>query len=269
MSLFNTIKIRTPESVELEFSLAGIGSRAVALAVDYALLGLMLLGLLLIWIFLMVQLEEASTIAFVSSDNLQLWVMAIFSVLMFGLYVGYFIGFETYWHGQSPGKRYARIRVIRDDGQPERLLQATLRSLLRPVDDILFVGFFFILLGSREKRIGDWLAGTLVVQIDPGKAGREIKTSDRARAIGLDLLNLMNFDPISPDDFATVRTYLQRRPTLTSKAHEEVSLHLARRLKEKAGLESLPVEMTADTFLEAVYWAYQRKGEEREDGVVE
>ncbi|HEY9760896.1 MAG TPA: RDD family protein [Trichocoleus sp.] len=267
MGLFNTVTIRTPESVELEFTLAGIGSRAVALLIDYTILALVLLLLLILWMFLAFQLTEMELFVSVDTNTLQLWLVAIFSLLMFALYVGYFVGFETYWYGQTPGKRYAKIRVIRDDAQPERLFQATLRSLARPIDDILFIGFFCIVLGRQEKRIGDWLAGTLVVQNDPTAAVQTIAMDERSKSIAVDLLNLANFDKISPDDFAAIREYLQRRPGMTSKARGEVSLHLGRLLKEKMALDALPTEMTADTFLEAMYWAYQRKyGDRREAG---
>ncbi|MEM9005519.1 MAG: RDD family protein [Cyanobacteria bacterium P01_F01_bin.86] len=258
MKLFNTVRIRTPESVELEFALAGIGSRAVALLIDYIILGIGLLLILFLWGFIAVQLSRMEMLLSVDTETLQLWALAILVLMLFASYVGYFVGFETWWYGQTPGKRFARIRVIRDDAQPARLFQATLRALVRPVDEILFLGFFCILLGQQEKRIGDWLAGTLVVQTDPHTEGKEVTLSERAKTIGIDLLNLINFELISPDDFATVREYLQRRGMLTAKAHNEVSLHLAQRLRDKTELEALPMEMTADTFLEAVYWAYQK-----------
>ncbi|MBE9059606.1 RDD family protein [cf. Phormidesmis sp. LEGE 11477] len=261
MSLFNSIKIRTPESVELEFSLAGVGSRAVALAIDYIVLGIGLLLVLWLGIFVLFQLGESSTLIAVDTDTLQLWAIAILSLLLFGLYVGYFVGFETLWYGQTPGKRYAKIRVIRDDAQPVRLFQATLRAIARPVDDILFIGFFFILLGKQEKRIGDWLAGTLVVQMDSRSASEGIKISDTAKAVSPDLLDTIDFNRISPDNFATIREYLQRRGMMTPEARQNISTQLAQSLKAKVELEQLPTEMSANTFLESIYWSYQqRKG---------
>ncbi|HEY9735810.1 MAG TPA: RDD family protein [Trichocoleus sp.] len=259
MGLFNTVTIRTPESVELDFTLAGIGSRAVALLIDYTILSVALLVLLILWLFLAFQLADMDVFLTLEAETLQLWLVAIFTIGMFALYIGYFVGFETSWHGQTPGKRFAKIRVIRDDAQPERLFQATLRSLLRPIDDILFIGFFCILLSPQEKRIGDWLAGTLVVQTDPSTPQQTITVEDRAQTIALDLLNLADFAKITPDDFATLREYLQRRPGMTEKARGEVSLHLGSRLRNRLMLESLPAEMTADTFLEAVYWGYQQQ----------
>ncbi len=259
MGLFNRVKIRTPESVELEFSLAGIGSRAVALFIDYTVLGLGLLILFWLGIFVITQLSQWERLLWVDTDTIQLWALAILSVLMFALYVGYFVGFETAWYGQTPGKRYAKIRVIRDDAQPVRLFQATLRSLVRPVDDILFIGFFFILLGKDEKRIGDWLAGTLVVQMDSRTATEGIVISERAKEIGKILLETSDVARISPDDFATIREYLQRRGLLIPTARRDVSTQLARSLKEKLNMDALPMEMTPETFLEAAYWGYQQQ----------
>lgn len=263
MSLFNKVKIQTPESVELEFSLAGVGSRAVALIIDYTLLSLALILIAWFAVYVLSQLSQLEAFASVETDTIQLWITAILLLLLFAVYVGYFVGFETSWYGQTPGKRYAKIRVIQDDAQPVRLFQTTLRSLLRPVDDIFFIGFFCIVFTKQEKRIGDWLAGTLVVQIDPDNTEKKITSSAESKAMGSTLIQVMDFDLVSPDDFATVRAYLQRRPMLTAIARKEVSLQLARQLKEKVKLETLPAEMTADTFLEAVYWGYQERNRNR------
>lgn len=264
MSLFKTITIRTPESIDLEFVLAGIGSRAVALVIDYLCLGLAFVALVLVFTVVMAQATELDVWIPGLEQTLGLWALAIFLVLSFALYVGYFVLFETLWFGQTPGKRLTNIRVIRDDGQPERMMQATLRSLLRPVDEILFIGFFCIVLGAQEKRLGDWIAGTLVVQAKVATTRSPLQLSERAQAIGTDLLNLANIGRLSPDDFATIREFLQRRGTLLPKARGQISDQLARRYRDQIGLESLPTEMTTDTFLEALYWAYQQQPHDAE-----
>ena len=260
MSLFNRIKIRTPESVELDFSLAGIGSRAVALAIDYIILGVGMVLLLWLGIYVIAQLETAEILFDIGPNRLQLWAAAILVLLLFALYVGYFVGFETAWYGQTPGKRFAKIRVIRDDAQPVRLFQSTLRAIARPVDDILFIGFFFILFGKQEKRIGDWLAGTLVVQMESRSASQGIHISDQAKAIAPMLIETMNFGAVTPDNFATIREYLQRRGMMSLEAQKRVSTELAQSLREKVDLAELPAAMSANTFLEAVYWGYQARG---------
>jgi len=260
MSLFNTITIRTPESVELEFTLAGIGSRALALLVDYLLIALLLSVVSFIATFLQEQVVNLSVLFGGGADYIELWLVAIALLVTAAVYGGYFVGFETWWQGQTPGKRLAKIRVIRDNGKPEGVFQATLRSLMRPIDDILFVGFFFILFNAQEKRIGDWLAGTLVIQSERPIGEANVSVTNTAETLGQTLIEQADMGQLLPDDFAMLREYLQRRTTLTKRARKDLSMNLARQVREIIHLENLPQEnLSADAFLEAVYWAYQKE----------
>ena len=186
---------------------------------------------------------------------------------LFAIFVGYFVFFETLWQGQTPGKRMAQIRVIREDGRPIGLPQATLRALLRVFDDILvgLVGFLFIVQGRQEKRLGDWVAGTVVIQElrvkkDKDKGIIAIRDEIRANQVADAMLEIPSFNLVTPDDFAIIREYLTRRSRFSVKALETVSLRLARQLKARLGLEALPFDMTANLFLEGVYLAYLRQG---------
>ena len=257
MSLFNKVTVQTPESVELEFTLAGIGNRALALFFDYVIL--MLTATLISALSTLIQAPLVSLATLLGgTDSIEMWLRAIAFLALSALYMGYFVGFESIWQGQTLGKRWVKIRVIRDSGQPEGILQATLRSLLRPVDDILFLGFFCIIFGKQEKRIGDWLAGTLVVQTERPVVSESLYINDDAKAIAKQLPSIANFDNLLPDDFAVIREYLQRRPLLANAAQNALSLKLANDLKQILALEKLPQETSADTFIEAVYWAYQQ-----------
>ena len=258
MDLFNTIRIETPESTELEFTLAGIGNRAFALVIDYIILNLSLLALLIIPSFLLYFFATETTLPWFEEGRSQ-WVVAITALILYGLYVGYFVGFETLWQGQTPGKRRAHIRVIRDNAQPVGLFQSTLRALLRPVDDILFVGFLFILFGKQEKRLGDWLASTLVVQTEESQDNQGPKLSDQAQSLAQQLLAEEDFTTMLPDDFATVKEYLQRRSRMAVPARSKLSIQLAQNIQDKLGMEPRSWEVTADVFLEAIYLAYQQQ----------
>jgi uncharacterized RDD family membrane protein YckC len=255
MSLFNYIKVRTPESVELEFTLAGIGNRTIALIVDYLIWGALLIGVLMVWLILSVQLQQY----FPNTRNLEVWLTAISILLSFAIYTGYFVLFETLWHGQTPGKRYTKIRVIRDDGQPVGAAQAILRALVRPIDDIAFIGMLLIILTKREKRLGDLIAGTLVVQEQRPISSANFKLSPEADSLANQLLATQNIGLLLPDDFAVIREYLQRRSMLDNRAKNDLSLKLARQVRDLLEMKELPFEMTADLFLEAVYLAYQRQ----------
>ncbi len=255
MSFFNQIKIRTPESVELEFRLAGIGSRTVALIIDYLIWGTALIGLLLIWTIVLWQLQEF----FPTNRNIGLWLTAISLLISFAVYCCYFIVFETLWQGQTPGKRYANIRVVRDDGQPVGLSQTLLRSLLRPIDDILLLGVCFIIFGKQEKRIGDWVAGTLVIQEEQAIASAQFPLSKESEVLATKLLAEANVGALVPDDFAVIRAYLQRRSLMDARAKAELGRQLADQLSGLIGISALPFELPPDVFLEAVYCAYQQQ----------
>lgn len=260
MKLFNTITIQTPESVELEFTLAGVGNRALALMIDYLAIFLLLSLVSLVSSFMSEQIVNLSVLLGGGTESVDLWLVAIALLVTMAIYWGYFVAFETVWQGQTPGKRLTKIRVINDNGKPEGVFQATLRALLRPVDDILFIGFFCILFNEREKRIGDWLAGTLVVQSERAIGEGNVRYGSASPTLAKTLMSEAEIGNLLPDDFATLREYLQRRSALTKAARQELSVQLARQLKEIIALEKLPQEqMPAEQFLEAVYLAYQRQ----------
>jgi uncharacterized RDD family membrane protein YckC len=258
MKYFNRITLQTPESVELEFTLAGIGSRILALLIDYIILGLALSGLVLIWGFLSYQLVSYLDAFKVNYSGLQNWLIAIPLLIGFAGFVGYFVFFETLWRGQTPGKRFAKIRVIQEDGRPVNLSQATLRSLLRPLDDFLWLGFLFIVLGKREKRLGDWAASTVVVQEEQPVTTDNFFLASEAQESAEQLLPIADFSKLLPDDFAVVREYLRRRSLMHDEAREETSRRLARQVKTILSITQLPFDMAPDSFLEAVYLAYQK-----------
>ncbi|MDJ0618482.1 MAG: RDD family protein [Calothrix sp. MO_192.B10] len=255
MHIFNRVKHQTPESVELEFILAGIGSRAWALLIDYLILWLFLILFFVAWVAIVGQLMELF-----DNRDIFLWLYAIFLIVNYFIYTGYFVFFETLWQGQSPGKRIAKIRVIRDDGRPVGLQQAVLRALLRPIDDTFFLGAFFILFNRKEKRLGDILAGTLVIQTQPPASKKAtLSLSEEAQPLAKELLQIGDFSKMLPDDFAIIREYLQRRGKMTAKARAKLSLELEKQVQAVLNIEQLPAPASSDIFLEAVYLAYQQQ----------
>ncbi|MGD1909590.1 MAG: RDD family protein [Rivularia sp. (in: cyanobacteria)] len=260
MHIFRRVKFRTPESIELEFTLAGIGNRAWALLIDYQVLGLTIAVFMVVWTMLSTQLTDFWISIFGTQTTL--WLLAIAFFVIFAIYAGYFVFFEALWQGQTPGKRFAKIRVIRDDGKPVGLPQAALRALLRPVDEILFIGVFLIMLGSKEKRLGDLVAGTIVIQNQLPIASTTIEVSDVAKSFSSELLQVADLSPMLPDDFAVISEYLRRRVAMSAKAKGNLSLKLAEQVKEIIHLENIPPNISSDIFLEAIYFAYQEKNGE-------
>lgn len=259
MPLFRQIKFHTPESIELEFTLAGIGSRAFALLIDYHLLAFTLLAFWLLGGLFTERLFLFLDSLGVNYSDLPLWLLSIALLITFAIYTGYFAYFETLWQGQTPGKRLAKIRVVRDDGKPVGLAQAALRSLLRPIDDLLFLGVFLIFFGKQEKRLGDWVAGTLVIQEARAPIEQKLSLSEPSSQLAAQLPELVDLSQLQPDDFAVISAYLNRRHGMTTAARNDLSLKLAREIRAIVGLKTIPEGLTSDQFLEAVYLAYQQQ----------
>ena len=152
------LTIDTPEQVPLEFMLAGIGSRFMAAFLDILIEAVVYLALFLL------------TLLWWSSGWLtgsrSIWWSALISLVAFCLNWGYYAVFEALWKGQTPGKRWAGIRVIKDSGRPITVFEAISRNLIRFVDFLpLFygIGVITMLLNQKHRRLGDYVAGTLVV----------------------------------------------------------------------------------------------------------
>jgi len=155
--------IETPEQIRLEFPLAGVGSRFLALALDYLIQIAIGAAFGLAW----TAIVSALTL---SSKTAGMWGVAFFFIGVFLLQFGYFAIFEALWNGQTPGKRRMHLRVIEDSGRPINVYAAVARNLLRIVDGLpgfYAVGILSVLLSSKNKRLGDYVAGTVVVHERP------------------------------------------------------------------------------------------------------
>lgn len=158
-----TLIIETPERVPLHFALASIGNRFIACAIDHTIQIVSLIALVII--FLLIQDFSDFGNRLTSAPK---WVQAVLIVLVFLLMSGYFAFFEWIWNGQTPGKRWLKLRVIREDGRPISFFEAMVRNLLRNFDIMpgLFysVGLISVFATERDQRVGDLVAGTVVVR---------------------------------------------------------------------------------------------------------
>ncbi len=155
------LSIETPEQVALEFPVAGIGSRFVALLLDH----IIQFGTLFLLFLVVVAISAAAGDR--GMEKLAgKWFIAGFIFMIFLILWGYFALFEALWHGQTPGKRAMKLRVIKDAGRQITLFEALARNLLRFVDympSLYLVGVITMLANKRNKRLGDLAAGTIVV----------------------------------------------------------------------------------------------------------
>lgn len=153
------LRVITPEQVRLRFQTAGPGSRASAHAIDLALLGLFFSLLI---VLLAEVIFRSSGWAFRPSSD---YMIAIVVIVVSVSLVGYFVVCECTM-GQTVGGRIIGLRVLQDNGQPITVLSSVLRNLLRIIDILPFgytVGLVTSFLHPQGKRLGDLLAGTVVI----------------------------------------------------------------------------------------------------------
>jgi uncharacterized RDD family membrane protein YckC len=208
--------IETPERVPLHFALASIGNRFLACAVDHAI-QLLTIGIIAV---------AFSVVADYSSLGDQLseapkWVYAIGIVILFLIISGYFTFFEWLWNGQTPGKRWLKLRVIREDGRPITFFEAAVRNLLRSFDmmptPFYSIGLISVFASSKDQRVGDMVAGSVVVR------EREAEAPAFAQVFGSPVSDpalrrsfkpfpfTANVNSLTESEIEVVETFLRRR----------------------------------------------------------
>jgi uncharacterized RDD family membrane protein YckC len=209
--------IDTPEQVHLEFTLAGIGSRFMALFLDV----LIKAGLYLFLLFL-------SSLWFsggVFGANRTIWWDAIITLIVFLINWAYYAIFETLWKGQTPGKRWAGIRVIKQTGRPINAFEAIARNLVRVIDFLpgfYGVGVLTMLLNSKSRRLGDYVAGTIVVH----------ETSDRETSLFFNTPTRVDYTlhqaaGLTPQEAELIETFLARRLEILPEVRQYNAMRIA------------------------------------------
>jgi uncharacterized RDD family membrane protein YckC len=241
MASIEKLTIETPEHTALEFPLAGIGSRFLALAIDT----LLQIG---------VSAVLGTGAAIVASTGIlkqmgTQWGIAILIFAFFVVEVGYFSFFEAVWNGQTPGKRWTHLRVIRDSGQPIGVQDAILRNLLRIVDalpSLYATGVITILISPQNKRVGDYAAGTVVVHEKPLQGAGLMWNTSTTQPMAASQIPV-----ITIEELQLVEAFLARRESFAPDVRWSMARQIADRLGQR---RSVPLEARPDSekFLEAL-----------------
>jgi uncharacterized RDD family membrane protein YckC len=244
--LQRVIVIRTPENIELNYALAGAGSRAAAYFID--ILIMFFAGQL--FVNLLTYLLAGLMRVFAGSE---LWAGAVASLLFFAVYNGYFIFFEWLLNGQTPGKRLLHIRVIQQGGYALRFFDTLVRNLLRVIDFIpLFygVGLVSLLLSRYCQRLGDLVAGTLVVHQEPVATGSLLEDLPGASASD-ESISAAQLAVIPGDVFTLVSEFLGRRSELAPRPRQEIGAELVDLVRRTSGINP-PARQSTENFLAAL-----------------
>jgi uncharacterized RDD family membrane protein YckC len=250
MSSPDKLIIETPEQTSLEFPLAGLGSRFLALATDSAIQ--IIVGVV---IFIIVAFALPGLVRFGSLTPQ--WVLAILILVAFLINSGYFAFFEAIWNGQTPGKRSVRLRVMKDDGRPINAYDAIARNLLRIVDQlpgVYAVGAISILFSKQSKRVGDYVAGTVVVFEKSMEGVRPFQETPVAAS-----QPAYDTSRITVEEFQVIETFLNRRDSFDPAVRTSMALQIARRIGEKLGVRVAGWPQT-ENFLESVHEQFRSTG---------
>jgi uncharacterized RDD family membrane protein YckC len=233
VELDDRITIATPEGVDLELTLAGVGSRFVSALVDFLLQIALLAG---------VTGVGAAVGAFGNGFG-----SAVVLVASFLVFAAYDVLFEVFASGRTPGKRLNGLRVARIDGSPVTFFTSAIRNVLRLVDllpGMYLVGIVTILVTRRNQRLGDVAAGTLVVR----ERTQHPSLQELRAPQPVPSTNTWDATAVTADELAAVRSFLARRYELTNEARYRLAVDLAGALRPK--VVGAPENLGSEVFLE-------------------
>jgi uncharacterized RDD family membrane protein YckC len=248
-----TVDIVTPENIAFHYQVAGPFRRFPAYLIDVLIRVLALFGLAVLASVLSIGIGAAA---------MAIWILAEFILSWF--YGGLF---ETYWNGQTPGKRILGIRVLSANGRPVNGYQAILRNIMRTVDlgpmisaeilggpavpliPVFTVGLVVMALNRRFQRLGDVVCKTMVVVEDrPWLAG--VAKIEDPRAFQLAAYLPADLQ-VSRSMARALAHYAERRRYFSPPRRREVAKHLAQPLLEQF---RLPSNTSYDLLLCAMYY---------------
>ncbi len=242
-SLEQGIAVDGAENTGLTLALAGMANRMLAFVVDSLITSLLSVA------FAVVLLFGAITLG---NETFAALLIAAAILILFLIRWGYFIIFELIWHGQTPGKKMLRIKVVREDGRPVSFGVSFLRNVMRIVDALpgaYAVGLISIFVSRREKRVGDIVAGTIVVK-EPQAAfplPPAVRTGSAPHRAGVNRDPISVIRHLSTAEMELLGDYLQRRYSLEQERREQLSRRLAEKLARRLNVDE-PVD--AEMFLE-------------------
>ena len=225
------VDIETPEQVVVSYTIAGIGARAAAALIDYAIMWAAIIAL---WVLLMMVARAIapatdSAASQSAAQSSGAWAISIVLLATFVLQWGYYVIFEALWDGQTPGKRRLGIRVVQDGGYSVSFAASAVRNIARIVDMqpgfVYSVGIVSAVLSRSGKRLGDMMAGTIVVR---ERLGRAVPAAaGDAGGAGAALTTLL-----SESDYVLLDRFLARLDSLDADRRSALAAQLTERFGE-------------------------------------
>ena len=252
------ITINTAEDVDLNYKIAGPGSRIAAGLIDLSIIWAIIF---LLMIFLVatggVSLSLSDVVEGRIPAQMSQWALILLLGSIFFLNIAYFIFFENLRNGQTIGKKVLGLRVSNDNGQILTLSASIIRNIARMVDFIpgpYFIGLISVLISSRGQRLGDMIAGTIVIKF-------EHVSMPQPAFPGLTFSDLENvkytfqhdeLSQIGTKGFQILTAYYQRREHLQSDEIRNLEAKLTRNFEAALGKDKNRVD-TPSLYLKELY----------------
>lgn len=219
-----TATVTTPERVSFRYRVAGPAQRGTALLIDLTLQVAIVFGILLVFGVAAVVWDEGAS-------------AGIIFLAMFVVQWLYGVIFETLFSGQTPGKRALDLRVVRTDGSPARFPEFLLRNLVRAADFLPLghaTGFAVMAVDSRFRRLGDLVAGTVVITELRGRIPEPIVIQPPVSEAERQALPARV--ELRPDEIDVIEQLLRRRKLLNPERAEELAEQFAPALSARTGI---------------------------------
>lgn len=226
-------QIITPEQVTFRYEVAGLATRGLAWCIDLMMLLAAIFVILMIGQVLMMLGMMAG--GFVALG----YIWALLGI--FFVSYSYFVFFEMYWKGQTPGKRVFKLRVISASGARLAFADSMIRNLLRPVDLLLWVipiGAVVAWIDPSGRRLGDLAAGTLVirdVRHEPPRALNRHRKRDNSFAEDPGVRGRITAR-VTRDERDLIYDLVQRRDQLEPAVRDDLFAQAADHFRRRFGL---------------------------------
>lgn len=273
-----SVDFETPENVQVSYRIAGLGSRFVAYFIDNIYISIMMFGLFLIFIvaaaisdftlgswledFFESSLEGQEDNPQEATNRIGMMILGVWMLIWgLGSFVYYYFA-ELLMRGQTPGKKIAKIRVVKSDGFSLDPTSIFVRNIFRPVDQIPL--FWVVpLLSPASKRFGDMVGGTIVVESGKQEIN-PLRTEllNRNRDDVVFRFSASSLDQLSAEDVSTIEEFCSRMNSVSAEKRESLLEKMIPPIVQTLGVED-PEKSEYEAFLFDLLTAEYRRQERR------